>query len=161
MPDSPQQNGRAERWNRTITEKALSMLHHAGLSHGFWQLAIEAAVHIYNRQPMRRLKWRCPITLWDGTIPDVSYFRVFGCKAYVHVQKDKRKGKLDKKAVEMIFVSDETQRSMLQKCVEFAVLDARSKESKERTKGRVEVVVSGAPESLGCFVRERIRPTGR
>ncbi|KAJ8463023.1 hypothetical protein ONZ51_g10516 [Trametes cubensis] len=107
MPDSPQQNGRAERWNRTITEKALSMLHHAGLSHGFWQLAIEAAVHIYNRQPMRRLKWRCPITLWDGTIPDVSYFRVFGCKAYVHVQKDKRKGKLDKKAVEMIFVGYE------------------------------------------------------
>ena len=106
-PDSPQSNGRAERWNRTIVEKALSMLHHAGLSHGFWQLAVEAAVHIYNRQPMRRLKWRCPITAWDGTVPDVSYFRVFGCKAYVHVQKSKREGKLDKKAVEMIFVGYE------------------------------------------------------
>ncbi|KAL7280531.1 hypothetical protein ACG7TL_005463 [Trametes sanguinea] len=106
-PDSPQQNGRAERWNRTIVEKAMSMLHHAGLSHGFWQLAVEAAVHIYNRQPMRRLKWRCPITAWDGTVPDVSYFRVFGCKAFVHVQKSKREGKLDKKAVEMIFVGYE------------------------------------------------------
>ncbi|KAL7284900.1 hypothetical protein ACG7TL_002214 [Trametes sanguinea] len=106
-PDSPQQNGRAERWNRTIVEKAMSMLHHAGLSHGFWQLAVDAAVHIYNRQPMRRLKWRCPITAWDGTVPDVSYFRVFGCKAFVHVQKSKREGKLDKKAVEMIFVGYE------------------------------------------------------
>ncbi|KAL7284388.1 hypothetical protein ACG7TL_001678, partial [Trametes sanguinea] len=106
-PDSPQQNGRAERWNHTIVEKAMSMLHHAGLSHGFWQLAVEAAVHIYNRQPMRRLKWRCPITAWDGTVPDVSYFRVFGCKAFVHVQKSKREGKLDKKAVEMIFVGYE------------------------------------------------------
>ncbi|CDO74894.1 hypothetical protein BN946_scf184988.g1, partial [Trametes cinnabarina] len=92
-PDSPQQNGRAERWNRTIVEKAMSMLHYAGLSHGFWQLAVEAAVHIYNP--------------WDGTVPDVSYFRVFGCKAFVHVQKAKREGKLDKKAVEMIFVGYE------------------------------------------------------
>ena len=108
MPGSPQQNGRAERWNRTITEKAMAMLHQAGLSHGFWQLALETAVHIYNRQPMRRLKWRCPITLWDGTVPDVSYFRVFGCKAFVHVQKAKREGKLDKKAVEMIFVGYES-----------------------------------------------------
>ncbi|TFY52466.1 hypothetical protein EVJ58_g10003 [Rhodofomes roseus] len=107
MPYSPQQNGRAERWNRTIVEKAMSMLHHAGLSHGFWQLAVDAAVHIYNRQPMRRLNWQCPITLWDSTVPDISYFRVFGCKAYVHVQKEQRAGKLDKKAVEMIFVGYE------------------------------------------------------
>ena len=28
-----------------------------------WQLAVDAAVHIYNCQPMRRLKWQCPITL--------------------------------------------------------------------------------------------------
>ena len=107
MAGSPQQNGRAERWNRTIVEKAMAMMHHAGLSHGFWQLAVDTAVHIYNRQPMRRLKWQCPITLWNGTIPDISYFRVFGCKAFVHVPKEQRSGKLDKKAVEMIFVGYE------------------------------------------------------
>ena len=52
VASSPQQNGRAERWNHTIMEKSMAMLHHAGLSHGFWQLAVDAAVHIYNRQPM-------------------------------------------------------------------------------------------------------------
>lgn len=107
MPGSPQQNGRAERWNQTIVDKAMAIMHHAGLSHGFWQLAVDTAVHIYNRQPMRRLKWRCPITAWDGTIPDISYFRVFGCKAFVHVPKERRQGKLDKKAIEMIFVGYE------------------------------------------------------
>ena len=107
MPGSPQQNGRAERWNRTIMEKALCMLHFAGLSHGFWKLALDCAVHIYNRQPMRRLKWQCPITVWTGKKPDVSYFRVFGCKAFVHVQKEHRHGKLDVKAVEMTFVGYE------------------------------------------------------
>ena len=108
MPGTPQQNGRAERFIRTISEKALCMLHFAGLSHGFWKLALDAAVHTYNRQPMKRLKWECPITLWTGKKPDVSYFRVFGCKAYVHVQRDKRHGKLDQKAVERTFVGYES-----------------------------------------------------
>lgn len=31
MPQSPQQNGRAERWQQTIVEKAEAMRHHAGL----------------------------------------------------------------------------------------------------------------------------------
>src|SRR6266436_2356656 len=79
MPHSPQQNGRAERFNRTIMEKGTSMLHHAGLSLGFWQVAVEAAVHIYNRTPSRSNNWRTPLERWDSTIPDVSYFRVFGC----------------------------------------------------------------------------------
>ena len=35
MPGSPQQNGLAKRWNRTIMEKARAMLHSAGLSLGF------------------------------------------------------------------------------------------------------------------------------
>ena len=92
IPDSPQQNGRAERWNRTIMEKALCLLHFAGLSHGFWLLAVETAVHIYNRQPLRRLKWQCPITAWDGTIPDISYFRVFGVKCLCMCQRSEDKG---------------------------------------------------------------------
>ncbi len=60
MPHSPQQNGRAERFNRTIMEKGTSMLHHAGLSLGFWQVAVEAAMHIYNHMPSHSNKWRTP-----------------------------------------------------------------------------------------------------
>jgi len=51
MPGSPQQNGHAECWNRTLLEQTLSMLHNAHLSSGFWELAIHTAVHIYNRTP--------------------------------------------------------------------------------------------------------------
>ena len=83
------------------------MRHHAGLSPGFWKLAVDAAVHIYNRQPLRRHNWKAPIIVWDGTIPDVSYFRVFGCKAYVHTHKDARTNKLQAKAKVMIFVGYE------------------------------------------------------
>ncbi len=56
---------------------------------------------------MEHLKWQCPITVWSGKEPDISYFCVLGCKAYVHMQKDKHHGKLDMKAVERTFVGYE------------------------------------------------------
>src|SRR5712675_2086098 len=88
-------------------DKAMSMLHDAGLSYGFWEHAVCTATHIYNRSPIRSLKWCTPHKIWnDGHILDVSYFHVFGCKAYVHIHKDDRK-KLDPKAFEAIFIGYE------------------------------------------------------
>ena len=104
---TPQQNGRVERWQQTIEYKAAAMRLYAGLSSGFWALATACAVHIYNRQPTRRLKWDTPIKAWSGKIPDIKYFHVFGCKAYVHVHKEARVNKLQPKAKVMIFVGYE------------------------------------------------------
>ena len=107
IPYSPQQNGLAERWNRTLLDKARAMMHSAGLSLGFWEFAIDTAVHTYNRTPQRSIQWRTPHELWtDGHVPDVSYFRVFGSKAYVHTPEDKRK-KLDPRSIEMTLVGYE------------------------------------------------------
>src|SRR6267154_6639914 len=47
MPHSPQQNGIAERWNRTLLDKARALLHSAGLTLGFWEYAVNTTVHIY------------------------------------------------------------------------------------------------------------------
>jgi hypothetical protein len=78
VPHSPQQNGRAEHFNRTIMEKASAMLHHARMSQGFWETAVATACHLYNRTPTRSNKWRTPLELWNGTIPDVL---TLGCMA--------------------------------------------------------------------------------
>jgi hypothetical protein len=106
MPGSPQQNGKAERFNRTIMDKAMAMLHTAGLPNGFWELAVSTAAHVYNRTPSRTVKWQTPIEAWNSQVPDVSYFRVFRCKGYMHVPADKRR-KLDPKAIEVMFVGYE------------------------------------------------------
>jgi hypothetical protein len=90
MPSSPQLNGKAEQFNCTITDKAMAMLHTAGLSFSFWEYAMNAAVHIYNHSPTHMLKWHTPYELWySGKVPDVSHLRVFGCKGYMHVPADK------------------------------------------------------------------------
>jgi transposase InsO family protein len=47
-PYSPEQNGVEERKNRTIQERIVSMLHHFGLSEGFWAEALLTAAHIIN-----------------------------------------------------------------------------------------------------------------
>ena len=88
-PDTPQQNGRAERWQQTIMNKARSILLSSPLPNTFWWHAVKYAIHTYNRTPASRLKWKTPIELWDGKSPDVSGFHIFGCKAYVHVHKHK------------------------------------------------------------------------
>ena len=108
MPGSPQQNGLAERFNRTIMEKARAMLHAAGMSPGFWEYAVHTAVHVFNRTPTRVLNWRTPYEVWNsGQVPDVSHFRTFGCKGYMHIPDDKR-GKLDAKAFEVTLVGYES-----------------------------------------------------
>ena len=53
---------------------------------------------------MRHLNWFSPIQLWNGTKPDVSYLRTFGCRAYVYIPKDKWANKLAPKSEDMMFI---------------------------------------------------------
>jgi hypothetical protein len=107
VPRTPQQNGRAECFNRTILEKSEAMRQHACLPPSFWQDAVETSLHIYNRQPMRRFEWSTPIFKWNGEKPDISYFKVFGSQAYVFVPKEERQHKLSAKAEEAVFIGYE------------------------------------------------------
>ena len=89
VPHTPQQNGRAEYFNCMLLDKSKVMRQHTCLPPNLLQDAIETSLHIYNRQPMHCLNWYSPIHLWNGTKPDVSYFRTFGCWAYVFIPKDR------------------------------------------------------------------------
>ena len=86
----PQQNGVAERANRTMEQGIISMLHQAGLPLSFWGEALAAFVHIWNRTPTSAVPGKTPYETFYGNRPDVSMLRVWGCVAYVHIQRDKR-----------------------------------------------------------------------
>ena len=107
---TPQQNGKAERSIRTILERALSMLRSATLSDGFWQDAVETAVHLINRSTRTGLKRVTPEESWSGTKPDVANLRVFGCPAYVLIPKEVRVGKLAHKTRRCVFIGYSTTR---------------------------------------------------
>lgn len=99
---SPQQNGIAERKNRSIIEMARCMLLNANLPHTFWGEAVTAAVYIQNRTITRATN-SIPIVKWDGTKISLNHLRVFGTKCFVHIPAEKRK-KLDHTSTEMIFM---------------------------------------------------------
>jgi hypothetical protein len=103
-PRTPQQNGRAERLNRMIMDKAEAMRHYASIPLSWWEFAVSHAVYVYNRTPVRHLNWQTPYKLLTGETPDVTNLRVFGCLARVWIHPDNRKGKLSPKAAPMVFL---------------------------------------------------------
>jgi hypothetical protein len=103
-PHSPEQNGVAERSNRTLFESARAMMQHAGLSASFWAAAIGAAAYVKNRLPHKAVRDHgTPVQALLGVKPDITGLRVFGCLAHVHVP-DSQRTKLDAKARLAIFV---------------------------------------------------------
>ena len=102
IPYTPEQTGVAERVNRTILEIAKSMLSFEKLDKSFWAEAVRTAVYIRNRI-LPSNDSVTPYEKWFGTKPDVSNLRIFGCRAMVHVPKEKRK-KLDAKSKNCLLV---------------------------------------------------------
>ena len=86
----PQQNGVAERANRTMEEGVISMLYESGMPPSFWGEALSSFIHISNRFSTAALQGVTPHEAFIGTKPDLSHLRVWGCTAYVLIQRDKR-----------------------------------------------------------------------
>lgn len=94
MTYTPEQNGKAERLNRTLLEKVRAMLADAGLSKRLWGEALITANKIRNRSPVAG-KDKTPWELFFGEKPDVSFLRPYRSKAYVLTPKQRRTSKLD------------------------------------------------------------------
>lgn len=103
VPYSPQQNGVAERANRTIMESGRCMLQDAGLDRRFWAEALNTSIFIKNKSPSKAVRGTTPEEKWSGNKVNLSNLRIFGCAAYSMIPKEKRK-KLDAKSKLYIFV---------------------------------------------------------
>ena len=98
----PQQNGVAERINRTLLEKARCMLSKAGLwdRTAFWAEAISTACYLVNRSPHNSIDFRILEEVLSGNPVDYSSLRIFGCPVYAHVNN----GKLAPRDVKCMFL---------------------------------------------------------
>ena len=104
-PYTPEQNGSAERLNRTLLDRCRAMLHDSQLSLDLWAEAIVTANYIRNRSPTHS-RDKTPWELMFGEQPDLSHMRVFGSKAYVHHPRAQR-NKLDPTSRTGVFVGYE------------------------------------------------------
>jgi transposase InsO family protein len=101
-PYNPEQNGAAERLNRTLMERVRAMQLSADLRPELWAEAVVTANYIRNRSPTSK-STKTPWEQFTGNTPDVSGMRVFGTRAFVMVPKELRH-KLDPVSEPGIFV---------------------------------------------------------
>jgi hypothetical protein len=99
---TPEQNGAAERLNRTLMERVRAMLEDSQLSDQLWAEAVVTANYIRNRSPVTG-QTKTPWELFHGSKPDVGQLRAFGAQAWAHVP-DKLRKKLDSKALRGVMV---------------------------------------------------------
>ncbi|KAK3039644.1 hypothetical protein RJ639_027235 [Escallonia herrerae] len=99
---TPQQNGVAERRNRTLMDMVRSMICQSTLPEFLWVEALKTAVHILNRVPSKSVP-KTPFELWAQRKPSLEYFHVWGCLAEAKVYNLHTK-KLDPKAISCHFI---------------------------------------------------------
>ncbi|GJY94830.1 retrovirus-related pol polyprotein from transposon TNT 1-94 [Tanacetum coccineum] len=100
---TPQQNGVAERKNRTLIEAARTMLADSLLPTTFWAEAVSTACYVQNRVLVTKPHNKTPYELLHGRPPSISFMRPFGCPVTILNTLDPL-GKFDGKADEGFFV---------------------------------------------------------
>ncbi|GKA56800.1 putative ribonuclease H-like domain-containing protein [Tanacetum coccineum] len=100
---TPQQNGVAERRNRTLIEAARTMLADSKLPTTFWAEAVNTACYVQNRVLVVKPHNKTPYELFRGRTPALSFMRPFGCHVTILNTLDYL-GKFDGKSDEGFFV---------------------------------------------------------
>ena len=107
-PDTPEQNGLAERKNKHLLEVARAMMFYMNLPKYLWGDAILTASYLINRMPSKVLQYLTPLACFKNFFPHTHItsnlpLKVFGCTAYVHIPKRSR-SKLDPLAEKCVFL---------------------------------------------------------
>ncbi|KAE8670544.1 hypothetical protein F3Y22_tig00112127pilonHSYRG00101 [Hibiscus syriacus] len=92
-----QQNGVAERMNRTLLERIRAMLRDAGLEKSCWAEAVNTACYLVNQAPSTAIELKTPMEMWTGKPADYSNLHIFGIIVYV-MYNSQEISKLDPKS---------------------------------------------------------------
>lgn len=99
---TPQQNGKSERFNRTLVEKIRTLLASVNIEKELWGEAAYTATYIINRLPTSAGK--IPSEFWYGQTPNYNKMKPFGIETYAYIPKQYRTSKLDEKSKRYILI---------------------------------------------------------
>ncbi|GJY61304.1 retrovirus-related pol polyprotein from transposon TNT 1-94 [Tanacetum coccineum] len=105
-PYTPEQNGVAERKNRTLIEAARTMLLRSVFSKQYWTEAVATTCYTQNRSTIVKRHHKTPYEIFHKRILNIDFHHVFGCLIFNHNHKD-HLGKFDEKADDGYFLCDE------------------------------------------------------
>ncbi|UYV75119.1 hypothetical protein LAZ67_12002543 [Cordylochernes scorpioides] len=99
MTYTPQQKGVAERMNRTRLDLVRSTISGSGLPKASWAELTYTAAYVRNRVLNNHNGESTPYELWTGNKPSLKHIRAIGCQVFVHIPRQVRKSKLERRAV--------------------------------------------------------------
>ncbi|MBW0527669.1 hypothetical protein O181_067384 [Austropuccinia psidii MF-1] len=99
LPMYHEQNGVAERYNRSVADMGRTILRSSSLGNAFWGYAFMWAAYTINNIPNERTGRLKPAEILFNETPPLDKMRIFGEKAYVHITREHR-WKLDDRAHE-------------------------------------------------------------
>ena len=102
-PYSPEQNGIAERYNRTIIEHARAAIIAKDIPIKLWPYIIEATCYILNRVYNKAIN-KTPYEALLGSKPDISNIRILGSLVYRLLPKPERESKLSLRGEQGILI---------------------------------------------------------
>ncbi|KAJ9555801.1 hypothetical protein OSB04_010415 [Centaurea solstitialis] len=111
-PRTPQQNGVAERRNRTLIEAARTMLADSKLPITFWAEAVNTACYVQNRVLIVKSKGKTPYELFEKKKPYIGFLQPFGCPCTTLDTKT-HLGKFESKSDDGFFVGYSSQSKAL------------------------------------------------
>uniref|UniRef100_A0AAV1TNS9 Retroviral polymerase SH3-like domain-containing protein n=1 Tax=Peronospora matthiolae TaxID=2874970 RepID=A0AAV1TNS9_9STRA len=89
--------------NRTIMEKARSMLYYKGIDMQWWAEAVSTAVYLINRSTNSANSDVTPFKVGFKIKPSIEHLRVFGSQGYAHID-DAKRTKLEPKSYRCMFL---------------------------------------------------------
>jgi hypothetical protein len=101
-PYNHQQNGVAERKNKTIMEVVNTMIHDQDIPMHLWDKATRTTVYVQKKLYHSALGFKTLEEMFSGKKPEVSHLKIFGYLVFVHISKKKRT-KLDPSGKKGIF----------------------------------------------------------
>ncbi|CAI5951389.1 unnamed protein product [Closterium sp. NIES-65] len=90
LPDSPKQNGIAERRIGMVMVIARTSMMHAAAPHFLWPFAVRYTAHQINLHPRVSMPETSSALLWTGKVGDASAFRVWGSRAFFYHPTSRR-----------------------------------------------------------------------
>ncbi|GBN42641.1 Retrovirus-related Pol polyprotein from transposon TNT 1-94 [Araneus ventricosus] len=92
MPYTPEQNGAAERENRTLVKCARSLIHTIELQIKLWAEAINTSVHVLNRTAKTSVPGKSPYEVWfNKEKPCIDHLCIFGTECCTLIPKQQRR----------------------------------------------------------------------
>ena len=89
--------------NRTLQEKARSMIKAKKLANNFWGEAVRTVAYLTSRSATKAVRNITLEEAWSRIKPTIAHLKIFGSTAHMHVPKEKRH-KLDDKSSKCIFL---------------------------------------------------------